>query len=219
MVRRGLQQPTRGVVEEDLCPSRTRWFSHVHLLRDRHRRQRTPGHVPRPLKSGNLSVMATDVERTATTTRRAGNGKWEANRLWGEEGHATNGKPERGPPWERSKARSGGRQRGSTTGLGEVITHSDTVCCFSPDRTQPVWPSTRFQWPPPRNLCTGWDLGEEEVCFGECRGQDLPRGWRQSPPMSWGFGCAQHVRSHMLELVWLMEERGLNGFDLTRPTS
>ena len=59
----GIQQPLRGVVgqelpeEEDPCLSRTRWFSRVHLLRDRHGRQRTPGRihdVPRPLKSGNL---------------------------------------------------------------------------------------------------------------------------------------------------------------------
>ena len=33
-----------------------------------------------------------------------------------------------------------------------------------PFRAQlPVWPSTQFQWPPPRSLCTGWDLGEEVV--------------------------------------------------------
>ena len=67
--------------------------------------------------------MATGIERTATPTRVGRERKWEveatqqehpeevgANRWWGEEGQATNGKPERGPPWERSNARSGGRQ-------------------------------------------------------------------------------------------------------------
>ena len=62
----------------------------------------------------------------------------------------------------------------------------------------PVWPSTRFQWPPPRALCPGWGLGAEGVCLGECCGPDLPRSWRQNHDQCHasrsGFGRAESVR-------------------------
>ena len=68
----GLQQPPRVggrelPEEEDPSPSRTRWFSNVHL----HRRQRST-----TLKSGNLCV---DVERTVTPTRAGRERKWEVD--------------------------------------------------------------------------------------------------------------------------------------------
>ena len=39
----------------------------------------------------------------------------------------------------------------------------------------PVWPPTRCSWPSPRCLRTGWGLGEEGVCSGECGGPYLER--------------------------------------------
>ena len=47
------------------------------------------------------------------------------------------------------------------------------------DRAQlPVWPSTRFQWPPPRSLCSCWGSGEEGIRSGERRSPYLPRSRR-----------------------------------------
>ena len=44
------------------------------------------------------------------------------------------------------------------------------------DRAQlPVWPSTRFQWPPPRSLCSCWGSGEEGIRSGERRSPYLSR--------------------------------------------
>ena len=36
---------------------------------------------------------------------------------------------------------------------------------------------TRYLWPSPRCLRTGWGLGEEGVCSGECGGPYLQGGW------------------------------------------
>ena len=71
-------------------------------------------------------ALASSAARRRNSSTRKG---WESQSHKGEEGHATNGKPERWPPWERSKARSGGRQRSTTDCRKCSSTHSDAACC------------------------------------------------------------------------------------------
>ena len=42
----------------------------------------------------------------------------------------------------------------------------------------PMWPSPRRLWPPSCSMCSCWGVGSTRVCFGECGGTNLPRGWR-----------------------------------------
>ena len=59
----------------------------------------------------------------------------------------------------------------------------------------PVWPPTRFSWPPPCSLCSGWGLWEYRLRPRECRSPHLPgsrwQGVNQRDGARSGFGAVR----------------------------